>query len=169
MQAELIILRLIHVLGGILWVGSGIFNAFFLVPALTRAGPAVAGQVMTALQQRHLFTMLPLSAVLTILSGLRLWWIVGGRTVHYFEHRPGHIYLVSGILAILAFAISLAISRPAAMRVGKLAKAAASDETSRKLVAEEMRRMQSRATWSGYVALAMLILAAMGMAVARYL
>ena len=169
MQVELILLRLIHVLGGILWVGSGIFTSFFLIPALSRTGPATAGQVMTALQQRHLFTMLPVTAVLTILSGLRLWWIVGGRTMHYFQHRPGHFYLVSGVLAIVAFLLSIIVSRPAAMRVGVLSKTAASDETSRKLVAAEISRLQRRATLSGYVAVALIVLAAAGMAVARYL
>jgi uncharacterized membrane protein len=165
MPAELLVLRLIHILGGIVWVGSGIFNFFFLVPALGRTGPATAGQVMGALQQRHLFTVLPLSAVLTILSGLRLWWIIGGRTMHYWQHRSGHVYLVSGVLAIVGFLLAMFVSRPAAVRMGALARSAPSDEGGRR----ELASLQRRATVSGYVAMILLIVAAAGMAVARYL
>ena len=54
MQAEMLILRVVHVLGGIFWVGSALFMAFMLMPALASAGPA-AGAVMGAMQRRRLF------------------------------------------------------------------------------------------------------------------
>lgn len=62
MSAELIVLRLVHVLGGIFWVGSGLFMVFFLVPAMGTVGPT-AGQVMGGLQQRRLITVVPVIAV----------------------------------------------------------------------------------------------------------
>ena len=37
MQGELLVLRLVHVLGGIFWVGSALFMAIFLFPALASA------------------------------------------------------------------------------------------------------------------------------------
>ena len=45
MKAELLTLRVIHILGGIFWVGSMLYATFFLAPAL-RSSPQVAGQVM---------------------------------------------------------------------------------------------------------------------------
>lgn len=170
MQPELLFLRLVHILGGIFWVGSGLFTTFFLIPALSKAGGPAAGQVMSALQQRRFFLILPTVAVLTILSGLRLWWIVsGGNGLHYFQHRSGHTYAVSGLLAIIAFVLSLAVSRPAMMRVGTLARSTASDETSRKLIADEVSRLQRRATLSSNIAITLVLLSAAGMAIARYL
>ena len=89
MTAEILVLRLVHILGGIFWVGSGLFTTFFLVPALASSGPS-AGPVMTALQRRHLFTALPVSALLTILSGLRLMWIgSAGFAPAYFASASG--------------------------------------------------------------------------------
>ena len=41
-MAELIVLRLIHVLGGIFWIGTMLYNTFFLVPVFTAAGPQVS-------------------------------------------------------------------------------------------------------------------------------
>ena len=85
MEAELIVLRLIHVLGGIFWVGSALFTAIYLVPSLAQAGPA-AGQVMGALQRRRLFIVLPTVAVLTVLSGIRLMQLTSdGFSAAYFN------------------------------------------------------------------------------------
>src|SRR5687767_4768281 len=114
MATELIVLRIIHILGGIFWLGSGLFTAFFLIPALGRLGPASAGPVMGALQQRRLFTILPVIAVLTILSGIRLLQIASaGFSAQYFDSRTGQTFLWSGVAAIIAFLLSVLVSRPA--------------------------------------------------------
>lgn len=47
MYAELLILRIVHVLSGTFWVGSMLFTMIFLFPSLQEAGPA-AGSVMAA-------------------------------------------------------------------------------------------------------------------------
>lgn len=169
MAFELVVLRILHIVAGTFWVGSAIFTTFFLIPALTQTGGVIAGQVMSAIKNRHLFTWLPLAALVTILSGLRLWWIVGGGDLHYFQHRSGHAYAVSGAMAVVAFLLSLLVARPATVRVASLAHAAASDETSRRLISDEVTKLQKRATLSSNVAVALLLLSAVGMAIARYL
>ena len=89
MHAEILVLRLIHILSGIAWVGSGIFTSFFLVPVLS-SSPAVMGEVMAGLQRRRMFIILPTVATLTILSGLRLLWIASaGLDSSYFATRTG--------------------------------------------------------------------------------
>jgi uncharacterized membrane protein len=168
MQAELVVLRVLHILGGIFWVGSALFMTFFLGPALTKAGGSTAGQVMAGLQQRRMMLITPIIALITTLSGLRLWWVVGGGW-HYFQHRSGHAFAISGLLAILAFAVGIAVGRPTMSRLGTLARSAASDETSKKLIADEIARLQRRGKLAGYAATTLLLLAAAGMAVARYL
>ena len=54
MIAELLVLRVVRVLGAIFWLGSGLFTTLFLIPAPAQAGPAAA-PVMGALQGRRLF------------------------------------------------------------------------------------------------------------------
>lgn len=169
MHAELIVLRIIHILAGIFWVGTGLFSTFFLGPALMKAGPAAASQVMGALQQRKMFTWMPVMALLTILSGARLMMIVSGGDPHWFQHRSGHAYSVSALLAIIALLVGLVVSRPAIVKAGKLTHAAASDETSKKLIAEEVRKLQRRSYISSTLAVSLLTLSAIGMAIARYL
>jgi uncharacterized membrane protein len=171
MTAELLVLRLVHVLGGIFWVGSGLFTALFLVPALAGVGPA-AGQVMGGLQRRRLFTVLPVVALLTIASGLRLMWIgSGGFDAAYFASAPGGTFAASGLAAIAAFLLSLLVSRPAAVRAAGLgaAIAAAPDEARRAALAAQLERTRRRGGLASNAGALLLVLAAGGMAVARYL
>jgi uncharacterized membrane protein len=171
MSSELLVLRIIHVLGGIFWVGSGLFTSFFLIPALGRLGPAAAGPVMGALQQRRLFTILPVVAVLTILSGIRLLQIAsGGFSPQYFDSRTGQTFLWSGVAAVIAFLLSLLVARPAAVRLGQLsASMATMPEAERGARSAEVGRLRQRSGLASTAATVLLIGAAIGMAVARYL
>lgn len=168
-MAELILLRLIHILGGLFWVGAGVFSTLFLAPAMKASGPAAAGALMSNLQKRHMFTFMPIVATLTILSGVRLMWIVSAGTEHWFTSGAGHAYAVSGALAILAFLLGLFVGRPAMVKAGKLAQAAASDGASKDMLAGEIAKLQKRAALATGAATIMLVLAAAGMSVARYL
>lgn len=170
MSTEFVVLRLVHILGGIFWVGSGLFTTFFLMPALGRVGPA-AGPVMGALQQRRLFTVLPVVALLTILSGVRLFQIVsGGFAPTYMSSRTGQTFLWSGIGAVAAFILSLLVARPAAVRAGQLGAAMASlPEEQRAEQLGELERLRRRSGLASTVAMVLLLGAAAGMAVARYL
>jgi uncharacterized membrane protein len=171
MIAEILVLRVVHIVGGIFWVGSAMFTGLFLLPALAKAGPA-AGQVMIGLQQRRLYTVLPTVALLTMVSGLRLMWITSlGFSRAYFASPVGHTYAVSGMAAIISFIIGMLVARPAAVRVASLGQqlAATTDTAARDSLSAEMERMRRRATVGSTIALVLLILAATGMSVGRYL
>ena len=171
MSTELLVLRIVHILGGIFWLGSGLFTTFFLVPALGRLGPAAAGPVMGALQQRRLFTILPVVALLTIISGARLLQIVsGGFAPAYFASRPGQTLLWSGVAAVGAFLLSILVARPAAVRSGELsASLATMPDAERAARLTEVEHLRRRSGLASTVAMVLLIGAAIGMAVARYL
>ena len=170
MLAELLVLRLVHVVGGVFWVGSGMFTAFFLVPALAAAGPS-AGQVMGELQRRRLFSILPAVALLTILSGARLLWITsGGLSEAYLASAMGRTFVGSALAALLAFVVGLLVVRPAGARAAAIgASLAATPEPERASRVAEMNASRQRAAAWGAVALALLLVAAAGMAIARHL
>jgi hypothetical protein len=169
--AEILVLRLVHILGGMVWVGSGIFNSFFLLPTLAQAGPA-AGQVIAGLQRRRLFTILPIVALLTILSGFRLMWIMSaGFSPGYFASTSGRAYAWSGVAAIVGFLVGVVIARPAAVRVAGLSAtlAATTDAATRASLTTTLEALRRRSSIASSPAVALVILAAAGMAVARYL
>ena len=171
MKAELLTLRVIHILGGIFWVGSMLYSTFFLAPAI-RSSPAVAGQVMAGLQKRRLFTILPIIALLTILSGIRLLWIASaGFDDSYLSTSTGRAFSGGAAAAILAFLLSVLVSRPGFVRVGKLSAslAAATDEATRQRLTGEMQRIGKRVATANAIVAVLLISTAGLMATARYL
>jgi uncharacterized membrane protein len=169
MDPLLLTLRLIHILAGTLWVGIAVFNPFFLMPALQEAGPE-GGKVMTILQRRGLMTLLPLLAVLTILSGLGLFWRVSGAVTEYFRSPTAHTLSLGAVCAIVAFLIGMIVTRPAMLRAGtamqSLAPSTPPEERAR--VMAEVQRLRIRGAKSAQVVAMLLLLAAGLMGVARY-
>lgn len=170
MMGELLVLRLVHILGGMIWVGAGIFNSFFLMPTLAHAGPA-AGQVIAGLQRRQLFTFLPIVALLTILSGVRLMQITSeGFSPAWFASTTGRTYAWSAVAAIVGFLVGIVIGRPAAMRTAKVAQAmSTASQEERASLAAALERHRRIASIASSLSIALVVLAAAGMAVARYL
>src|SRR5215212_2566414 len=120
MTIELLVLRLVHVLGGIFWVGSALFMTFFLGPALATLGPN-GGQVFGALQKRRLPTILFTASLLTIASGLRLMWITsGGFSGGYLATPVGRTFVAAASLAVLALLIGIVVGRPSAARAARV-------------------------------------------------
>jgi len=170
MYDEILILRLIHILGGIMWVGSGIYTTLFLVPALS-GSPAVMGQVMAGLQRRRIFLVLQIVAGLTILSGLRLLWIdSAGFSDSYLSTGTGRTFSIGAGAAIIAAVLSFGVSRPAMVRAGAIAASlpASADAGERERLTAQIDRLRRRATVASGMAVGLGLLAASSMAVARY-
>ena len=125
---------------------------------------------MGALQGRRLMTVMPVVAALTILSGLRLYWIMSdGFSAEYMTSRIGAAFGIAGLLAIVAFVLGLAIVRPAMARAGALAQRLATiPEAERASLQQEIQRVRSRGASLSLVVSVLVVLAAAGMAVARY-
>jgi hypothetical protein len=170
MTAEIIVLRLVHVVGGIFWVGAILFNSLFLFPAMAEAGPG-AGAVMAGLQRRKLMSVLPLIALLTILAGARLMWIASAASGGvYFESRTGRTLAIGAAAGIISFFIGVLVGRPMGMRAGQLGAAIAkAAESERAALVAELAAVNRRAGLASKTVVVLLIIAAGAMAVARYL
>jgi uncharacterized membrane protein len=170
MMIELLALRVIHILGGIFWLGTGLFMSFFLVPALATPG-VNGGQVFASLQKRRFFSVLPLVALLTIASGLRLMWITsGGYSAAYFATPSGRAFAASGAAAIVAFTLSLLVSRPTAARMATIgASLGSAPAEQRNILTKELARLRRRGARATAAGGTLLVLGAAGMAMARYL
>jgi uncharacterized membrane protein len=170
-MALLIVARLLHVLLGVFWAGTLIFTAFFLVPAIAEAGPDGA-KVMAGVQRRRFMDVMPVVALLTILSGLWLYWKISGGFDHHWMHTPtGLAYGIGGLLAIVAFGIGIGVMRPAMKRVGGLAAGAAQepDPATRERMMGDVARLRHRSAMAGKAVAVLLVIATALMGVARYL
>lgn len=163
-------LRLLHILTGIAWVGGMTFFFVFLLPGL-QGDPATTGKVMQGLARRGYMQIMPGIALVTILSGLWLVWITSGGDVHgYAGSRSGHVYLTSGGIAIVTFFIGVFLGRPIGMKAAQIsaAMATATDAGAKTELMAEMAGLQKRGALINTIVLGGLLIAAAGMAVARY-
>ena len=168
---EIIVLRLVHIVGGMVWVGGAVFNVAFLAPTLRGVGPGAA-PVMAGLRQRGLFVFLPVVAILTILSGVRLMAIVSaGFEASWFNSARGATYAWSGLIAIVAFILGITTTRPLGNRMGKLGAelARASDEQTRAALGAQLAAAQKWMALTGFTLTLLLLLSAAGMSIARYI
>lgn len=170
MTAEVIVLRLIHIMGGIVWVGGMTVMAFFVMPVLTGLGPA-AGPVMAGLNQKKFPVIMPIIALLTILSGLRLMMIDSANFQGaYFQSPVGRTFAMAGGLAILAFLFGIIVVRPVMMKSMALGQQmGAADATQKAKLEEEMGSLRKRGATANMIIFVMLLVAALGMATARYM
>lgn len=80
MNTELVVLRALHVLPGVIWVGGASLMAWVIEPALRQAGPTVQGPAMRAFGKRLTSALLTAAGV-TIVMGLAL-----------VARTPGHAF-----------------------------------------------------------------------------
>ena len=70
--AVLFLLRAIHIVGGVLWVGGVVLLTFFLLPATQALGPAAQPVMQFIMGRRKLSIYLMVLGILTTLAGLLL-------------------------------------------------------------------------------------------------
>jgi hypothetical protein len=170
MDIVLLVARLVHVVLGIFWGGALIFTAVFLLPSVRDAGPD-GGKVVAGLMRRRFLDVIPVVAILTVLSGFWLYWRVSlGFSHEYMKSPPAMAYGLGGAAALVALSLGLGVVRPSILRAAALAQAAtagpAAERQAGMAAADELRARAGRA--SRYVA-GLLAVAAACMAVGRYL
>lgn len=163
MNVELLVLRVLHIVPGALWVGALFFSTYFLDPALRAAGPG-AGGVMPQLMARRLPLFMMSMAALTILAGARLMYIVSGGMNPLWTHSAqGRTLMIGATAALLGFAAGMALQMPAARKMGAIM--AAGQAASR---GAELGALQARLRLGQRVTMALLGIALLCMALARY-
>lgn len=166
----MILLRLIHILSAIFWVGSAMFTGFFLIPSLKET-PATMGAVAQALAKKGFMVVMPIMGLLVILSGATMIWVTSGGHLHeYMMSASGHTFTMAGGVGILSLLVGIIFTKPANMKAGAIGAqlATATDAAEKGRLAQEMAAAQkAAATWTMVVTILMIIAAA-GMAVARY-
>ena len=164
-----ILLRLIHILAGIFWVGGVFVVAGFLVPTVQELGPQGGRFMQHLAQRRRLPVVMSIAGLLTVLSGFAMYARLAASTHgQWAGSRPGIAYGVGALAAILGGIAGASISGRAARRMAAIGQAAAAGGSSAEQQAE-MGQLQARLALGSRVTAGLLAVAAGAMAVARYL
>jgi hypothetical protein len=166
-NALVIVLRLVHVLGGVLWVGAALVNTFFLAPtvqATAEAGQKVMGHLMA---KARLSARVTLASYLTVLSGAGLYWIDSqGFTSAWQGSGPGIGFGIGALAAFVGFGFGQLVGKNAGL-IGKIG--AQIQGTPSPQQAAALKQAQAGMTSAGRISTTFLIVALVLMATARYL
>jgi uncharacterized membrane protein len=171
-SGTLLLLRLLHIVTGVVWVGAVTLLTLLILPSLRAAGPA-GGAVMQQLTQvRRMPLWLMAGSVLTLVSGIGLYWHDSGgfQSSAWLGSGSGRMFGLGGVLAIAGAAIGMIVNGPAAKRLGELmgqiqsaGRPPSADQSA------ELQRLQGRLSSVGMLVMILLLLATAAMAVARYM
>jgi uncharacterized membrane protein len=165
-----LLLRLIHILAGIFWVGAIFLIAGFLLPT-ARATGREGGRFMQHLMlQRRLPIFLAIAMLLTVLSGFTLYGrIVSATQGAWAGTPPGIAYGAGGLAAILGALAGMLVSGPAARRMAAIGQQAAQGGGPSAEQQAEIERLQRRMALGSRLVAGFLAFSAGTMAVGRYL
>lgn len=169
-EALMMWLRLVHILAGTFWVGSAVTFAGFIYPAVRASGPA-GPRVMRQLMYRRGLTLgLTISAVVTVLTGVAMYAAIGTSGFGAWVRSPmGATLGVGAVAALVAGVIGSGVAAPAGRRLQSLSSRladAAGAPTTEQLA--ELARVQSTLGRASVASAALLTVAAVAMASARY-
>ncbi len=170
MNALMITMRLVHITLGVFWAGTMVFVALFLEPSVRAAGPDGA-KVMQGLVRRHYLNIMPAVAILTILSGLVMFWrLSAGHPLEWMHSTYGMALTTGGVAAILAAVLGIFVMRASVIRAGKLmAQAQQASDAEREVTMATVQTLRLRARTAGRWVAGLLIVAVVTMAVGRYI
>lgn len=171
MDVYLIILRLVHIVGGTLWVGGAILNVGFLEPTVRASGPDGGRFMGRLVRDAHYGPALSIASLLTISSGFLLYWRVSdGLQWAWITTNTGLAFSIGALAGSVAFVLGLGLIGRTA---GQLATLGAQlQSASGPPLPEQIRerdRLQARLHQAGLIEAPLVIVAVVTMAIARYL
>lgn len=166
----IILLRLLHVVGGLMWVGSVALAVLFVTPTARALGPA-GGQFMSHLVNKTRFPVyMPLLGIVTILAGLALYWhdmsISGGS---FASSHMGMTYGIGGVSAVIALIIGAAVTGRTTNELGRLSAAVqAQGGPPSPEQAAQLATLSGRLRGSAQITFVFILITSVAMAIARY-
>jgi uncharacterized membrane protein len=153
----LVLARVLHIFGGVIWAGSMFALSFGVMPIGAQHAAEGSGR-WTGLVMRRLGPASGISAVITVLSGFYLFAVL-----HSGDHSVSGIVLGTGAAAgVLSLLVGVLIGKPAGLRLSELQMNPAGADKA------QLASLQRRAAVSSRVAGILLGLAVLSMAAFRY-
>ena len=169
-QTFTLVLRFVHIVGGVFWVGAVFLMVGFIFPTVREAGPQ-GGRFMQALMQRRLSVFMNTAAGLTMLSGFIMYGrILGATNGAWGGTRAGMTFGIGGLATVIAAIIGGSVVGRGGQRLAKLGAAIqASGGPPSAEQSAEMSRLQARMGKAMRAVAVLLLVAVTSMATARYL
>jgi uncharacterized membrane protein len=164
------ILRLIHILAGIAWVGAAVFVAAFLLPASRTIGSAAAPLLREVNEGRKLHVYMLVMSTATLLSGgVLMWRDAGAIGTAWFESRTGFVFGIGAAISIAAAIVGFGMIGPAGKAIAALnAMLNREGRAPNDVESANLRALQNRQYFASRLGATLLVLSSAAMALARY-
>lgn len=108
----ILILRIIHILAGVIWVGGTLMMTFFIAPAAGSTGEAGQKFLNHLMNNMKFGQRMAGAAGLTILAGAILFWIDSvGFTSDWMNSGAGRNFGIGALFAIIGFVFGILIGK----------------------------------------------------------
>lgn len=163
-------LRAVHILLAALWLGAAFLLSMFVLPAVRDAGPA-GGQLVATLQKCKLHAFMAITAVLTVLTGIWLYWVFTAGLQEQVMFSPGGLaFGIGGLCGLLAMILGGAVMGRGFARMTAMGERIAMlPEAERASHMQEIAVLRGRLSIASKLILLLMIAALLLMAVGHYL
>lgn len=165
----ILILRILHIGGGIMWVGSATLYLLLLIPAARTAQSA--GQKFLQTLGPKFGAMMGMVTTVTVLSGALLYarFFAGGISF-VWNTGAGFAFTIGAVAALGSYALGAGYFGKTQEKIGKLgAEMESAQSAPNPAKVQEMNRLQSSLMKAYQFDFILLVVAMLAMAVARYL
>lgn len=169
MNTTLLILRIVHIFTGVFWAGFAFFNIIFLQPTIRAIGTEGQKTMQHLTQKTNFLNTLYIAATLTVISGLIMYWILAGNRLALLQGGYGHSITLGSIAGLVVWVLLMFVIHPIFRRmkaIGKEIQAQGKPATAEQTA--EMQALVIKLGKAGKFAAALLAIAVLGMAAARY-
>lgn len=169
MLVLIVILRLLHIVSGIFWVGAALMLTFFVSPA-ARATQESGQKFLSHMMQNTPFNKIIISSsLISVVAGLLLYWIdSNGLTSAWLTSGPGIGFGLGGLAGLLGLFFGIQINRRSGrlMQLGRQIQSQGTPPTPEQLTA--IQTLQGQLKTGGYLNAFFLLAAAILMSTARF-
>lgn len=166
----LLVLRLVHIVSSVCWVGGAFIFFLFIEPTAKALAPTGMEFVKYMVTKRRFSIFMVISSSLTVLSGaLLIWRLTGGHWSEYISTGPGLGFTLGSIVGIVVYLVGMFGVNPRAVRMAKLGEeiqAAGGPPTPAQ--SAEMQKLDKEMSVLGLVDFVLVALSLALMATARY-
>jgi uncharacterized membrane protein len=168
----MLIFRFLHIVAGVLWVGSAFLFFGFVGPSADEVGPSAQPLLTAAVKKRKAAKVVTGLGITTVLAGWVLWlknMSLYGSFGDWVTSRFGLVLTIGGVLATIAAVLGAMTVAPGLERLidagNEITRSGGQPSAEQQARIDQLREGLKR---HGAIDLVLLILAVIAMATARY-
>ncbi len=166
----LFVLRILHIFGGIFWVGGSIMHVAFIEPTAKATAPDGNKFVQYLVGRGRFSLFMTISSAVTVLSGALLYWYAsGGLKSGWTTSGTGLVYTMGSVVGIVVYIFGMTLVKPRADQLGVLGReiAVAGGAPTPTQMAR-LQKLDQELSMVGRVDFVLLAISTLAMATARY-